>query len=53
MINPFDAGAYWLPLRFARFHAEHPEIEIRLSLGNTDQVTKPDLESKPSSSTRS
>jgi DNA-binding transcriptional LysR family regulator len=31
-------GAYWLPQRLARFHAAHPDIEIRLSLGNTDQV---------------
>jgi DNA-binding transcriptional LysR family regulator len=31
-------GAYWLPERLARFHAEHPSIEIRLSIGNTEQV---------------
>lgn len=31
-------GAYWLPERLARFHAAHPRVEIKLSLGNTDQV---------------
>jgi len=31
-------GAYWLPERIARFHAEHPDIDIKLSIGNTDQV---------------
>jgi DNA-binding transcriptional LysR family regulator len=31
-------GAYWLPARLARFHAAYPGIEIKLSLGNTDQV---------------
>ncbi|MCF8477536.1 MAG: LysR family transcriptional regulator [Pseudolabrys sp.] len=31
-------GAYWLPERIARFQVEHPNIDIRLSLGNTDQV---------------
>lgn len=31
-------GAYWLPERLARFHAEHPNIDIKLSIGNTDQV---------------
>ena len=31
-------GAYWLPERIARFRAEHPNIEIKLSIGNTDQV---------------
>lgn len=31
-------GAYWLPERIVRFHTEHPNIEIRLSIGNTEQV---------------
>ena len=31
-------GAYWLPERIARFHAVHPNIDIKLSIGNTDQV---------------
>lgn len=31
-------GAYWLPERIARFHAEYPSIDIKLSIGNTDQV---------------
>ena len=31
-------GAYWLPERLARFHAKYPNIDIELSLGNTDQV---------------
>lgn len=31
-------GAYWLPERLARFHAKYPDIDIKLSLGNTDQV---------------
>lgn len=31
-------GAYWLPEHLARFHAEFPSIDIKLSLGNTDQV---------------
>lgn len=31
-------GAYWLPERLARFHAQYPDIDIELSLGNTDQV---------------
>jgi DNA-binding transcriptional LysR family regulator len=31
-------GAYWLPERLARFRAAHPGVEIKLSLGNTDQV---------------
>lgn len=33
-------GAYWLPDRLARFHAAHPNINVRLSLGNTDQVAE-------------
>lgn len=31
-------GAYWLPARLARFHDKYPGIDVRLSLGNTDQV---------------
>ena len=31
-------GAYWLPTRLARFHDKYPGIDVRLSLGNTDQV---------------
>lgn len=31
-------GAYWLPERLIRFHAEHPNVDIRLSIGNTEQV---------------
>lgn len=31
-------GAYWLPERLARFHAKYPNIDLKLSLGNTDQV---------------
>lgn len=31
-------GAYWLPDRLVRFHGENPNIDIRLSIGNTDQV---------------
>jgi DNA-binding transcriptional LysR family regulator len=31
-------GAYWLPERLVRFHTKHPDIEIRLSIGNTEQV---------------
>jgi DNA-binding transcriptional LysR family regulator len=31
-------GAYWLPERLARFHGKYPNIDVRLSLGNTDQV---------------
>ncbi len=31
-------GAYWLPERLARFRAAHPGVEIKVTLGNTDQV---------------
>jgi len=31
-------GAYWLPERLARFQARYPDIEIKLSIGNTEQV---------------
>lgn len=33
-------GAYWLPARLARFHSAHPNIDVRLSLGNTDHVAE-------------
>lgn len=31
-------GAYWLPKHLARFQVQYPAIDIKLSLGNTDQV---------------
>jgi DNA-binding transcriptional LysR family regulator len=31
-------GAYWVPQRLARFRALHPGIELRMSIGNTEQV---------------
>ena len=31
-------GAYWLPERLVHFHSENPDIDIKLSIGNTDQV---------------
>ena len=31
-------GAYWLPERLTRFRAKFPDIDIRLSIGNTEQV---------------
>jgi DNA-binding transcriptional LysR family regulator len=31
-------GGYWLPQRLARFQAQNPNIDVKLSLGNTDQV---------------
>jgi DNA-binding transcriptional LysR family regulator len=31
-------GAYWVPQRLAWFQAQYPNIEIRLSIGNTEQV---------------
>lgn len=31
-------GAYWLPERIVQFHAAHPNIDIKLSIGNSDQV---------------
>ena len=33
-------ASYWLPARAVRFHAAHPGIELRLSVGNTETVTK-------------
>ena len=32
------SGTYWLPQRLAAFKNRHPNIEVRLALGNTDQV---------------
>ncbi len=32
-------ASYWLPLFLARFHADHPLIDISLTLGNTESVT--------------
>lgn len=31
-------GGYWLPQRLARFQAQYPTIDVKLSLGNSDQV---------------
>ena len=31
-------GTYWLPQRLARFKNRHPNIDIQVTLGNTDQV---------------
>ncbi|WMT72082.1 LysR substrate-binding domain-containing protein [Bradyrhizobium sp. Ash2021] len=31
-------GAYWLPERIVQFHAAHPNIDIKLSIDNSDQV---------------
>lgn len=33
-------ASYWLPTRLMAFHARYPQIEIRLSVGNTDSVTR-------------
>jgi DNA-binding transcriptional LysR family regulator len=33
-------GSYWLPQRLVRFHERHPNIEIKLSVGNTGQVAR-------------
>ncbi len=33
-------ASYWLPPYLARFHADHPLIDIRLTLGNTESVTE-------------
>jgi DNA-binding transcriptional LysR family regulator len=33
-------GSYWLPRRLVQFQSRHPKIEIKLSLGNTDQVAR-------------
>ncbi len=31
---------YWLPLRLHRFRANHPQIELHLTIGNTAQVAQ-------------
>ena len=31
-------AAYWLPKRLARFRTAHPKIDIKLAIGNTEQV---------------
>lgn len=31
-------AAYWLPARLARFRSAHPGIDIKLAIGNTEQV---------------
>lgn len=33
-------ASYWLPQRLVRFKAAHPNIEVRLSVGNTAQVAR-------------
>jgi DNA-binding transcriptional LysR family regulator len=33
-------ASYWLPESVVRFHAAHPGIDLRLSVGNTETVTK-------------
>ncbi|MDQ1094055.1 DNA-binding transcriptional LysR family regulator [Xanthomonas sacchari] len=33
-------ASYWLPTRLMAFHARYPQIEIRLSVGNTDSVAR-------------
>jgi DNA-binding transcriptional LysR family regulator len=33
-------AAYWLPQRLARFRAAHPQIDIKLAIGNTEQVAR-------------
>ena len=33
-------ASYWLPARVVPFHAAHPGIELRLSVGNTETVTR-------------
>jgi DNA-binding transcriptional LysR family regulator len=37
-------ASYWLPQRIVRFHDRHPAIDVRLSVGNTDSVTRAVLE---------
>lgn len=32
-------ASYWLPPYLAKFHATHPKIDLRLTLGNTESVT--------------
>jgi DNA-binding transcriptional LysR family regulator len=31
-------GAYWVPQRLARFRARYPGIDIKMAIGNTEQV---------------
>jgi len=33
-------AAYWLPYHLVRFHAQWPEIKLRLGIGNTAQVAR-------------
>ncbi len=33
-------ASYWLPARVVRFHGAHPGIDLRLSIGNTETVTR-------------
>lgn len=33
-------ASYWLPQRLVRFHDRNPGIELRLSVGNTETVTR-------------
>ena len=37
-------AGYWLPRYLARFHATYPLIDIKLTIGNTAQVTRSVLE---------
>ena len=34
------SGAYWLPQKLVRFSSAYPAIDIKLSLGNTDEVAQ-------------
>jgi LysR family transcriptional regulator, low CO2-responsive transcriptional regulator len=38
-IGMVSAAKYFLPRLLAQFHAEHPAIEVRLRLGNREQLT--------------
>ncbi len=33
-------ASYWLPARVVRFHGAHPGIDLKLSVGNTETVTR-------------
>jgi DNA-binding transcriptional LysR family regulator len=33
-------ASYWLPQHVVRFHEAHPGVELRLSVGNTETVTR-------------
>ncbi len=37
-------AGYWLPPRLVAFHAQHPAIELRLEIGNTESVARAVLE---------